>query len=601
MVSKSTLALEWPVYRPRGWGTPTKARALMRPWAGLDTERDSVSGNFVCGYAVGDNGVAEFRDMRDLDQGTYWVWNLGYDIEGMLRDLRLENGWAARRDGARFMLEGGKAVYYHGKRFDWMAPQGRLSFIEASSFYGRCPLKTIGAKEGVDAKTMSLERYQTDPEYKAAVDSYCIQDARIVYDAVNGLAGGVDALGVEIGATPGATARRFMANMGPLPKLLWETHTPFLRGYCGGRFEITKRGVLHDVKQYDIVSAYPWALTKCPWLTSTAYQRTTRRFNEHALYGVYRVSFSTDEYLGIAPRWHKGVRVYSRGQKDTWLMRPEVEWLQNNGFNVTIHRGVEVFDPNASDLWNKTVRGLFKMKEEGNECFARLGMKCGNKGCKDCKKRLPEAMGAKIVLNSLYGVLIQLVQRSGQWVPMDDAQEPIDFAGDLALEPPEKAFEGGKYYAPLYASTLTALSRVKLLDAGRKAGARYIGGHTDSVLCTGPLDVPIGHDLGEWELECEAEQADVSKTGMYAIGSKVKMRGITRDGTAAVLWADKHTRNQRVGLKRAKTWDEVSVIHATEVANNWEMENKRNWLGVLNRGIVERGEYIDSEALTEVG
>lgn len=597
MPSKSEQAIAWPVFRPRGWGTPTRARALPKPWFGLDTERNTQPGarpgKFVCGWTVGET-IAPFEVLTDLPPATYWVWNLAYDIEGMLRDLDVEEAWAARADGARFELLGGKAVYYHGKRFDWKNPaKGKLSFIEASSFFGRCRLKDIGAKIGIDASTMSWTKYYQDNSeflcrlsdrrtltYREAVDWYCQQDARIVYEAVGDLAMGVRALGVELGATPGATARRFLARMGNFPEILWQTHKVFLRSYGGGRFEITKRGVMWDVSQYDYVSAYPAALAQCPWLTETAYSRQTRRFSDDALYGSYEVSFNFDSYLGVAPRWKEGVRVYSSGQESTWLARPEVDWLIKHGAKIDILRGVEVFDPNAGSLWGDVIRELFAMKKRG--------------------KKTPEGLGAKIILNSQYGVLIQLVRRSGEWVHIDSAVNPVDFAGLLALEEAPQAFEGGKYYAPLYSGDLTSRVRTWLLDIGEELGDRYIGGHTDSALCFGTIKRNIGDELGQLKLEKHAARAEICKTGMYAMDKSVKVRGITREGTPSVLWQDEHTRNARVGIKSAGNWEDVSVIVPKRVANNFLVEKKRYWPTNLDRKILERGEHVDSEALSYV-
>jgi hypothetical protein len=584
--SKSELAIAWPVFKPRGWGKPTKNKPLPLPWFGLDTERDAKTGEFVCGFAEGETSV-RFLKFTDLLNGTYWVWNLAYDIEGMLRDLRIEEAWAAKQDGAAFEILGGKARYFHGKRFDFQKDGHRLSFIEASSFFGRCPLskvgKKYGQKEGVEAAKMSLAQYKTDKDYRMKVDSYCRQDARIVYNAVQDLRMGVGALGVELGSTPGATARRFLARLGQFPDILWETHLPFLRSYCGGRFEVVKRGIFDcPVYQYDIVSAYPWALAQCPWLTATARQKWGTRFSLDALYGSYKIDFEFDDYLGIAPRWRDGIRIYSKAQKDTWLARPEVDWLLRNGAKVRIHKALEVFDSNAQDLWRQVITELFALKK--------------------ARKEEAEGMGAKIVLNSMYGVLIQLVRRSGEWVPLLECAKPVDFAGSLALEEPPKEFEGGKYYAPLYAGNLTALTRVKLLDAARMVGPEaYIGGHTDSVLTTKKFpDKMIGKDLGDWGLEESAERAEVCKTGMYAIGDKVKVRGITRKGTAALLWERTHERKSRCGIKSANSWDEVSLIRPKTVANNFDIEKKRRWLVELTAETIKRNEFVDSEALKNV-
>lgn len=569
------------MFKPRGWGTPTKARELPKPWYGLDTERDAKTGEFVCGWCVGED-TFRFNRLTDIAPGTYWVWNLAYDIEGLLRDLRIEEAWAARSDGANFPFLNGTACYYHGKRFDFRNENGRWNFIEASSFFGRQPLKNIGAKENVDAKTMSLERYTNEAEYREKIDSYCQQDARIVYDAITTLSNGLANLGVNIGATPGATARRFLARLGPFPDVCWQTHKAFLRSYCGGRFEITKRGVLHDVRQYDLVSAYPWALAECPWLTETATFRHTRRVSDNALYGSYQVSFNHRDYLGIAPRWKGGVRVYSRHEEDTWLTRPEVKWLIARGCNVKIKRGVEIFDENATGLWRDVITELFDLKKR-------------NKTAAD------KGWGAKIILNSQYGVLIQLVRKSGKWVNIGDATDPIDFAGLLALEAPPKAFEGGKYFAPVYAGNLTALTRLRILDAAANIGPeRYIGGHTDSVLCTGTFGHTLGTGLGDWELKDEVARADICKTGMYALDQTVKLRGITREGTPDLLWDDHHQRRSRIGIKTANSWDDVSVIVPKQVVNNYSVENKRKWFGEVTRGLIAMEKFIDSEALEMV-
>jgi hypothetical protein len=579
MPSKSELAIKWPVYRPRAWGKPSRQRALPGPWFGLDTERDAKTGEFVCGWAVGER-THQFRKFTDLPDGTYWVWNHAYDIEGMLRDLRIEEAWAAKEDGSPFELFEGVAVYYHGKRFDWKTPDRKLSFVEASSFFGKCPLKDIGAKEGVVASEMSLAEYKRNPEYRGKVDSYCQQDARIVYNAVQDLNMGVRTLGVELGSTPGATARRFLARLGQFPDILWQTHKHFIRSYCGGRFEVTKRGILHNVNQYDIVSAYPWALAQCPWLTPTAFQRWGKRFSDAALYGTYRVKFRFDDYLGVAPRWRQNIRVYTKAQEETWLARPEVEWLINHGADLEILRGLEVFDPSATNLWEQTIMELFAMKKKG--------------------KKNPEGLGAKIILNSQYGVLIQLVRRAGEWVPRGQAKNAVDFAGMLELEEAPKELEGGKYYAPLYAANLTALTRIKLLDAARSVGPeRYIGGHTDSVLCIGTMN-GLSDDLGGWKHEKTAITASVRGTGMYAMDNIVKVRGITRKGTPALLWERTHTRNSRCGIKSATNWNQVSVIAPKMVANNFQIEKKRKWEKELTERTIQRQEFVDSEALQNV-
>ncbi len=590
MPGKVALALDggYPVFKPRNWGKPTKQRPLPKPWFGLDTERDSKTGDFVCGKIAGET-TASFKRMDDLDSGTYWVWNLPYDIEGMLRDLDLPEAWAAKIDGGEFDILGGTAKYFHGKKFSLKLPTKNLQFIEASSFYNRCALSKIDKRFGekdtkIKASEMSLSRYESDMAYRELVDLYCTQDAQLVYNAIVDLQMGVRALGVELGSTPGATARGFLNRLGQFPEILWQTHYHFLRSYCGGRFEITKRGIFDEpVYQYDLVSAYPWALSNCPWLTASAFMRWTNRFSEESHYGTYEITFKYDNYLGVAPTWLKGIRVYSAGEKKIWLARPEVDWLIRHGASVDIHRALEIFDPNATPIWREIIAELFHVKNTTTDEAARRG--------------------AKVLLNSMYGVLIQLIQERGHWVPLGQALNPIDFAGTLALEAPPKRLEGGKYYAPVYAGHLTSLVRTRILDGAIAVGdPAYIGGHTDSLLTKRKLpDWLLSKELGGWSLEEMATECHVAMTGKYAIGKKVKVRGITKDGKPETLWLDRQLRNTRVGIKAATSWNQVSVISPyvakdgqKGVLNNYSIERKRIWDSPLTPEMIRRRESIDS-------
>lgn len=617
MPTKAHLALSRPVQKPRGWGIPSPNRELPRPWYGLDTERDAKTGEFVCGWCADTKGGGfQFQpDFRTLPAGTYWIYNLEYDIEGLLRNLGIEEAWAAREDGAKFRMQDGWGTYFHGKKFVYRGRGKTITFLEAASFFNRVPLSDIGAKEGIKGAYMSLEKYLYDKEpfctriadkrpmtYREAVDSYCLQDARIVVHAMEEMAQGMKELGVSLAITPGATARRYIGRLGPFPEILWENHKIWLRSYAAGRFELTKRGIIDNVHKYDIVSAFPDALAKCPWLTDNAEMRTTRRLSDNSLYGSYKIQFDMfDSYLGLAPIWQNGIRVYSKGEDEVWVTRPELDWLQRNGFNYNVLDGVEVFDEGATNAWNVLVRDLFRLKDEGNFCFQELGYKCAIPKCKKCKQRTPLGKGSKVLLNSLYGILVQLMEAAGTWVSREEAIDPIDWAGGLALERPPEEMYAGQSYAPIYAANLTALTRVRILDAAMYLQDAYIGGHTDSVCATRKLPESwLGPQLGKWEYEGFALEGAFCKTGVYAMDNKVHFRGITRSGSPDLLWRHELVRNSRKGIKSASSWDEVSVISPKVVANNWEIDRKREWLQPFDKTVIARREFVDSEAMCYV-
>lgn len=664
-MSKTRDALRYEVYQPRNWGRPTKvARALPPPYWGLDTERNTQApriGDFVCGWISNATESKPFTSFRDLEPGTYWIWNLGYDIEGLVRDLGKKEGWAMREDGTRFELDGAKCVYYHGKRFEYADEGGRRIFLEASSFYNRIPLKeavkalcvckcagcvkhkgrpkefahcgegewNCPTKDPVDASKMSLKRYKCEKAYREMVDVYCARDARLAFRLLEFLRIGFEELGVAmngtpipIGGTPGSTARRLLRDSPPFPKVIWTTHRPFLETYCGGRFEILKRGVFPDARQYDLVSAYPWALSQCPMLTESAEKRFTRRLSDNALYGAYEISFKADEYLGVMPGWRANTRVYSAREERGWIAKPELSWLQEHGHTFEIHRGVEVFDENATDGWKQLVMPIFGGKEgHAWSCPALLDV--GGCSCdpdeRKARKGKPLALGAKVGVCSMYGILIQLIVKGGKWVPIEEAVNPVDFAGLLALEKGPKAFDAGQFYAPVYSSTLTSMVRVRVLDAAIEIGAEHaVASHTDSMLGTGKGRLREGSALGDWKLEKEADELIILKSGQYAIGETVKGRGFSKrklnpqdEDEIAVrqrvdLWATEHTRRGRVGIKTANDWRDVSVIRDKVVANNIGWELKRKWESdwsarEIERRLIRGREWMDSEALRDVG
>lgn len=649
-MSKTRDALKYPINFPRNWGRGTQSRPLAKPWFGLDTERNTVAGkskgDFVCGWIADESTQKQFTRIYDLGPATYWCWNLAYDIEGMIRDLNLAEGWAMREDGTPFTLDGARCVYFQGKRFEYRDHGGKRVFLEANSFFNKIGLKEAAktlcvcqcdgcrkhkkqplgyqhcgkrweecpTKDPVDASKMNLSRYQEDQVYRRIVDEYCVKDARLVHKLITFLERGFKELNVDIGGTPGSTAKRFLSNIPSFPNVVKTTHRQFLEAYCGGRFEVVKRGVFDGAKQFDLVSAYPWALSNCPMLTDTAISKFSRRLSDHALYGAFDIEFSSDEYLGLMPGWRGGTRIFSGAEKRGWITRPELLWLQERGHDYKIHRGVEVFDENAHDGWRNLVLPLFYTKEGHVETCKirdpRLGGLCI---CNKKFKGQPICLGAKVGVNSMYGILIQLIKEGGEWVPIELAVNPVDFAGVLALQKGPRVYEAGQFYGPIYSATLTAMVRVRNLDASLEIGQdRTVAFHTDSLLSQGG-NLRTGTGLGDWSLEKEADELIILKSGQYAIGGTVKGRGFSKRRLVPEneeeiaqrhkidLWASNHLRRGRIGVKTARDWKEVSLIEERKVANNFAWEVKRLWPRDFSQRMILQREWIDSEALRLVG
>jgi hypothetical protein len=122
----------------------------------------------------------------------------------------------------------------------------------------------------------------------------------------------------------------------------------------------------------------------------------------------------------------------------------------------------------------------------------------------------PAQYAAKIALNSLYG---KMAQQAG-------------YANGSSQKIP-------KFHQLEWAGMVTAQTRSRIFAAAMQAPGSVIACETDSVFSTKPLDLPIGEELGEWELQ-EHDELIYLQSGVYFTkGEKHvnwKYRGMDRNG-----------------------------------------------------------------------
>jgi hypothetical protein len=219
--------------------------------------------------------------------------------------------------------------------------------------------------------------------------------------------------------------------------------------YYGGRFEMFKRGTyIGRVYQYDIRSAYPYAMTHLPSVDGEWFHYERERVkDDYALYLVRRrdlpkaVPFR-DEYGTILfPNWCYG-------------------WY----WGIELPKGIiaqEAFVPASATGYP------FQFVSEMYDRRARL--KAEGK---------PEQLALKLALNSLYGKLAQ--SKGAAWNG--------------------KRWNKPTYHEPLWAGYITAYTRSMIQGAIALAGMdNVIAAETDAVFSTVPLDLDIGTGLGQWE------------------------------------------------------------------------------------------------------
>ena len=255
--------------------------------------------------------------------------------------------------------------------------------------------------------------------------------------------------------------------------------------YSGGRFELLKRGYFKEVYLYDIKSAYPSEIANLIDFTRGKWRKTVHydRYN----YGYWYCDINFYHSV-ISPFMQKsmGLNIYPNGKFKTFLTKNEINFIFKNFKGVSI-------DPIAGygfileDLQKpflpfcKEINKLYNLKENEE-----------NEEIKLCYK---------LTANSCYGKFWQQV-----------------------------GGHTGKLWNPMYATEITANTRLKLLDAALKNNIKnIIGFSTDSIFSEKPLKLKQDSKLGSWELKYKGKNGIFLMTDIYSLqtdnGDKHKMRG----------------------------------------------------------------------------
>lgn len=302
---------------------------------------------------------------------------------------------------------------------------------------------------------------------------------------------------------PGQLAESMMRAHG-IPKA---TKTPLLQdeanrellefasaAFYGGRPEVTKLGPVAPVYQYDINSAYPWALLHVPCLTHGSFDRWDGTpFNladlsrPALLYGHFKPKKEGKQpfLYGLPVRRESGT-IYYPGEGYGWYWSFEIAAAKHQTFEI---EDGFIYRPKCQCVPFDFVRNVYAMR-------LRVG-----------KDTLGIVL--KLALNSLYGKIAQSIGNP-------------------------------KYANPIWASFITAFCRAQIMnlihgmdDCKRGAcGRNVVMVATDAVFTTVELPISDSTDLGEFSVKSLPDGIFIVQPGMYYRGDtaeKIKTRGVPRN------------------------------------------------------------------------
>lgn len=234
-------------------------------------------------------------------------------------------------------------------------------------------------------------------------------------------------------------------------------------GYGGGRFEMFKVGRANTrVYEYDINSAYPYAISQLPDLAKGTWVHLDKP-DSVARFGIYKIRFRVNpldrrNLLRPMPFLHRDPRglISFPCVLETWVWSPEL-WGKRNFPGLEILEGWEFheYTDNRPFDWlaeNYSIRKQYK--REGNQ--AQLAL--------------------KLQMNSMYG---KMAQRVG-WN--------------------EEKRTSPKWHQLEWAGWVTSYCRSMVFRAALESGSDLVAFETDAVFTTKKLNsLDTGDGLGQWE------------------------------------------------------------------------------------------------------
>lgn len=418
-----------------------------------------------------------FDFLLDIPSHTIPVaFGLNYDVNMMLRDMgrkRLEELW---KEGSCHWFDY-KVEWVPGKWFKVSRGKSKARIFEVFGFFQARFVKALSdwniqVQDAEELESMKAARSTFDPAMLPRIIEYCHTECDLLVELMDGLREALEYVNIKLktwnGA--GAIAAAILSREGVKEHLVHQQDLPpnvqhaCLSAYFGGRTELFLQGRFPEVTQYDICSAYPYAATFLPSLTSSHWETrespTLGNLAEwdHAIYEVeWSIPPDSMGPLGPFPYRGKGGRILYPSNGRGWYHGIEVrEAVRLYPDYITLSRAHRLRS-NGGESPFSFIRDLYAyrrfLKSEGH-----AAQKC-----------------LKLGINSLYGKLAQGVGYRDQ-------------------PPPFQSY--------FWAGEITARTRARMLSIASQDPEALIMLATDGIFFAGDVslkDEPIGTELGDLE------------------------------------------------------------------------------------------------------
>jgi len=434
-------------------------------------------------------GVLSYLSYKEYRNTINWFYNITFDVESILKMLPADELKEIMNDNKTEYR--GFKLFYLPHKYLSITDQSKhkISFWDIAQFYhmslDNASKKYLNDEKGVSDIKSLMERLGSEGVLEI-VSEYCVHDCVLTRRLAEKMHKGVRDCGIPFSkpysvASLSETAFLEKCDIPQYLEAPLGVNKYFYWSYYGGWFELMKRGFYNDkIYEYDINSAYPYAMLNLPDIRDLKWERV-KSAHKDSVIGVYLIEFSPHRHNYISPLQIRteNVSVHPQAFATRYVTHLELDMLRDVG-KVKIISAFEGYSDKIRYPFREYVQKLYRDKSK----------------YKNKDEMMYEAV--KKVLNGFYG---KNIQRSGGKV--------------------------GNCFNPIYAALITASCRNQIWNAVKDHQKEVIGIQTDSCMMISPIDLEVSDELGGWELK-EYNEGIFLLSGIYEMSGekkKTKIRG----------------------------------------------------------------------------
>lgn len=426
-----------------------------------------------------------------------FFYNLNYDINSIIKFLPKEN-IIELAEINKTKIYGYSLFYLPKKLFKITYKSHTYKYYDIAQFFNtsleKASKKYLNLNKyqdnylELDGKKLGMSNTYWDENLNMIID-YCINDCKLTYKLAlllnNTIINAIKLYPNSYISKAGITKdyMRKTVNLPDITKIPNGALKFAFNSYRGGRFEIVEKGNVGNCELYDINSAYPYHIKNLLDINKGEWKRVTS-LNENADYGFYFIDTYT-KYNKISPLSYmlpNKTLCYPMINCNTYISKDELLTYEKY-LDYEILLGWEFYAKEKVYPFENYIDSLYKWKQNANKNNFEYDL-------------------FKILMNSGYGCFYEKNKRDNRLL-------------------------AGKLFNPIYASLITANTRIQLFNFAMQDINNFVGFATDSVLFKGKHDFENLNNLGKWKLE-KSGKTLVLKSGMYKIDNTLKSRGIRK-------------------------------------------------------------------------